>query len=435
MRISVFGLGYVGVVTAACLARHGHEVVGVEINATKVELLNQGIPPVVEKGLEELVREVVRKGALKATQDAIQAVASSDVSLVCVGTPSRRDGGPDTSYVFRVAEEIGQGIRQKATEHTVILRSTVLPGTTEIFSRLITEHTGGIAVNVAYNPEFLREGSSIADFYHPPYTLVGTQSPTAESVLRELYSFLDAPFLVVEIRVAEMIKYVANAWHATKIVFANEIGRLAEEAGLDAREVMEIITMDTKLNVSPAYMRPGFAYGGSCLPKDLQALVQWARSLNVETPLLSALAASNRLHIERVLQAVLATGKRKVGLLGLAFKPGTDDLRESPSVELAERLIGKGGELRILDPAVHTAKLMGSNREYIEQRLPHLSRLLVESEEEILQHAEVLVLTHDTPYFRSLIAKAPPDLIIIDAVGVLHHVRSRTADVAAAAGA
>ncbi len=425
MRISVFGLGYVGVVSAACLSHHRHWIIGVDVNATKVDMLNQGIPPVVEQGLDDLVAAAVRKGSLKATTDPFEAIKATDVSLVCVGTPSRPDGGVDTTYVFRVAEEIGRGIREKSAEHTVVLRSTVLPGTTETFARVIQNEARGIPVHVAFNPEFLREGSSLSDFYSPPYTIIGTDSPEAERMVREIYSCVDAPVLVVEIRVAEMVKYVANAWHATKIAFANEIGRLAREAGVDGREVMDIIIKDTKLNVSPAYMRPGFAYGGSCLPKDLRALLQWSRIRGLELPLLAALPVSNQIHIESTVRKVLETGRRKVGLLGLAFKPGTDDLRESPSVELAERLLGKGCELRILDPMVHTAKLMGSNREYIEQKIPHLSCLLVESEEEILQHAQVLVITHNTTLFRSVVEKAGPDVIVVDAAGALPFPKQR----------
>jgi GDP-mannose 6-dehydrogenase len=419
MRVSVLGLGYVGAVISACLARDGTDTIGVDINPDKVAMVASGRAPVVEPGLAELLEAGVQSGRLTATTSTAEAVNLTDVSLISVGTPSRFNGAPDLASVFRVCTEIGKSIRKKRQPHTVVIRSTVLPGTTERCSAILRKEAGNGYVSVAFNPEFLREGSAIQDYDSPPYTIVGTASSTAERVLRELYTTIRAPVIVTEPTVAELIKYTSNAWHATKITFANEIGRLAKAFGIDGREVMRIISQDTKLNVSQAYMRPGFAYGGACLPKDVRALVHIGRSQNIALPLLDALSPSNRIQIEQAACAVLATGKRRVGLLGLAYKSATDDLRESPAVELAELLIGKGCSLRIFDAAVQEAKLVGANREYIQSKLPHVASLLVASAAELVEYADVVVVTQTAAQFHDVIDLIGADVPIIDLAGTL----------------
>jgi GDP-mannose 6-dehydrogenase len=406
MNISVFGLGYVGAVTTACLARDNHTVVGVDINPDKVASVARGESPIIEAGLPELLAAGVKAGRISTTTSALDAVEKTEVSLVSVATPSRADGSLDLTALFSVCRQIGDAVAAKGTAHVVALRSTVFPGTTDECGKVFAQCSGNVPVHVAFNPEFLREGVALKDFDAPAYSIIGTTDATAAAALRRLYATVRAPIFVTEPATAELLKLVSNAWHATKICFANEIGRLAANAGADGREVMEIFVQDTKLNVSPTYLRPGFAFGGSCLPKDLRALTSFARLHNVEVPLLVSLARTNQLQIELAVADVLATGKRRVGLLGLAFKPGTDDLRESPAVELAERLMGKGCDIRILDHAVREAKLIGANRAYIEQRIPHLASLLAEDAAALLRHAEVIVATHDTAEFRALAQQA-----------------------------
>lgn len=401
MKISVFGLGYVGAVTTACLAREGHTVVGVDINHDKVARIARGESPIIEEGLTELLRAGVKAGRISATTSALDAVKATEVSLVSVATPSRTDGSLDLTALLTVCRQIGEAVAAKGVEHVVAIRSTVFPGTTTRCSELLKKN-----VHIAFNPEFLREGAALHDFDTPAYTVIGTTDPVAEAALRQLYVTVHAPLFVTEPAVAELIKLASNAWHATKVCFANEIGRLATNAGADGRKVMEIFVQDTKLNVSPIYLRPGFAFGGSCLPKDVRSLTSFARLQNVEVPLLASLARTNQLQIELAVERVLAMGKRRVGLLGLAFKSGTDDLRESPAVELAERLMGKGCEVRILDNAVREAKLIGANREYIEEKIPHLASLLVANATDLFRHAEVIIVTHDTAEFRALAREA-----------------------------
>jgi GDP-mannose 6-dehydrogenase len=393
MKVSVFGLGYVGTVAAACLAREGIPVVSVDVNSDKVAMVAQGQAPVVEADLPQLLEAAVKSRHLEATTSALEAVMSTDVSFVAVGTPSRPDGSLDVSSVLRVCDQIGAAITAKGGHHVVVIRSTVTPGTTVRCKEILQKHAKSGSIPIAFNPEFMREGTAIKDYDNPPYTIVGTTDPGAERVLREIYASVSAPIIVTEPSVAEVIKLVANAWHAAKVAFANEIGRLGNTLGFDARHVMDILTQDNKLNISSAYMRPGFAFGGSCLPKDLRALTYFARTENIALPLLSSLIPSNQAQIDSAFLDILATEKRRIGIVGLAFKAGTDDLRESPALELAERLIGKGCELRILDPAVCQAKLVGANRQYIESKLPHLSRLLVACTSELLEHSELIVVT------------------------------------------
>lgn len=418
MRISVFGLGYVGTVTAACLARDGMEVVGVDVNAEKVRIVSAGQSPIIELGLTELIREGIRSGRLRATSDAKEAVENSEVSLIAVGTPSDPSGALDLSFVFHVCREIGEAIAAKQSAHTVVVRSTVEPGTTRRCREILERAAGETPVHVACNPEFLRQGSAIRDFDAPPYTVIGTTDPVAERTVRLLYSGIDASAQVVAEEVAELAKTAANAWHATKIVFANEVGRLGRAAGVDGRDVMNLLKEDGKLNLSASYLAPGFAFGGSCLPKDVRALVALARSADLEAPLLNALLLSNLAQLEAAERQVLATGASRIGLVGLAFKPGTDDLRESPAVALALRLLERGCSLRIYDDAVREATLLGSNQRFIQQTIPQLPDLLVETPEALLDYAEALVVTHGSARLRPLIDRAGPDVTIVDLAGL-----------------
>jgi GDP-mannose 6-dehydrogenase len=417
MRVSVFGLGYVGCVTAACLARAGHRVIGVDINPDKVAMVNSGTSPLVEPGLGELLAEVTAAGRLRSSTAVGEAVAESELALICVGTPSRDNGQLDVEAVRRVAEQVGHCLRRQPKTYAVVLRSTVLPGTTE--SMLVPALRGSDAphlqnLTVAVNPEFLREGSALQDFAQPPFTLVGADAPHAVSLLRELYAGVDAPFVETSIRSAEMAKYVSNAFHALKIAFANEIGDVCETLGADVNEVMRVFLMDRKLNISEAYLRPGFAFGGSCLPKDLRALTYAARSADLAVPLLSQILPSNDRQIQQGVGRVLATRRRRVGVLGLAFKPGTDDLRESPMVLLVETLMGKGCDVRILDRSVSIARLGGANRRYIEEEIPHIASLMCDTPEELLAHAEVLVAANVDEQARQVLAAARPDQLVID---------------------
>ncbi len=415
MRVSVFGLGYVGCVTAACLAKAGHRVVGADINEEKVSMVNAGTSPLVEPGLGELLADVTRDRRLRATTSADEAVAESDLALICVGTPSRDSGQLDVTAVQRVAEGIVRARGHLARPYTVVLRSTVLPGTTA--SVLLPALRGTAAAErlaVAVNPEFMREGSSLRDFAQPPLTLVGCEEPATASLLRELYRGVDAPFVHTSVRTAEMAKYVSNAFHALKVTFANEMGDLCDALGADAQEVMRVFLMDRKLNVSDAYLRPGFAFGGSCLPKDLRALLHAARSANLAVPLLSEILPSNERQIEQAVSRILATRRRRIGVVGLAFKAATDDLRESPMVRLVESLIGKGCDLRILDENVSIARLGGANQRYIEEEIPHVASLMCSTLGDLLEHAEVVVLGNGGPAATDAVAALGPHHIVVD---------------------
>lgn len=396
MRISVFGLGYVGCVSAACLARAGHEVIGVDVNAEKVSMINAAVPPVVEPGLKELLTDVVKVGRLRATSSGADAVGNTDVALICVGTPSRANGQLSVDALVRVAEEIGRALAQHDKPYTVVLRSTVLPGTVEgVLIPALLAGAGGkfrTAPRVAVNPEFMREGSALRDFARPPFILVGCDESETAALVRELYATVDAPVVHTEVTNAEMVKYVSNAFHALKVCFANEVGDICKALGADAQEVMRIFRMDRELNVSEAYLRPGFAFGGSCLPKDLRALRYAAAHADVFAPLLAAILPSNEAQIRHAVETVLTTRKRRVGVVGLSFKPGTDDLRESPMVTLVETLIGKGCDVRILDHNVSVARLVGANRRYIEEEIPHIASLMCDSAQALLRHAGVVVI-------------------------------------------
>jgi GDP-mannose 6-dehydrogenase len=422
MRISVFGLGYVGAVSSACLAASGHDVIGVDKNATKVDLINRGASPIIETGVDEIIRSTTREGRLRATTHTEEAVRDSDLSLVCVGTPSEVNGSLKLDFVRKVCEEIGHALRALDRHHVVVIRSTILPGTMRSVVVPTLEETSGkragSAFGVCFNPEFLREGTAVNDYYHPPKTVIGESAPGAGERLLELYAGLDAPVFRTSLEVAEMVKYVDNTWHALKVGFANEIGAVSKALGIDSFEVMDIFCRDTKLNLSPYYLRPGYAFGGSCLPKDVRALTYRARTLDVETPLLSAILPSNDAHIRRGIDLVLRTGHRKVGVLGFSFKAGTDDLRESPIVELIERLIGKGYDLLVYDRNVNLAKLTGANRDYILNHIPHIARLMRESMAEVLEHAEVIVIGNSAPEFAQVPGMLRAGQKVIDLVRI-----------------
>jgi len=421
MKIAVFGLGYVGVVSAACLVRDGHEVLGVDPNAAKVSFLRQGKSPIVEPGLDELIAAATAAGQLAAGSDPAAAVARCDVLMVCVGTPGQPNGSLDLSYVRRVVQQIGEQLAGAAAYKVVVIRSTLLPGSMQSVVIPTLEESArrkaGQDFGVCINPEFLREGSAIYDYDHPPKTVIGASDERAAAIVRELYSTLNAPLLQTDLRTAEMIKYIDNSWHALKVTFANEVGRLCKAMGIDGRLAMRMFCQDTKLNISTTYLRPGFAFGGSCLPKDVRALTYQGRLLDVDTPVLSSILASNQLHIAHALGMIRATGRRRVGLLGLSFKEGTDDLRESPIVTLAELLIGKGYELLVYDRNVRLASLVGANRDYILNHIPHIGRLMVDRPEQLIEQSEVLVVASADREFASLLEKLPLGKSVIDLVG------------------
>jgi GDP-mannose 6-dehydrogenase len=394
--ISLFGLGYVGSVSAACFAHMGHKVTGVDISKTKVEMLESGRTPIIEARMQDLVAEANQACRLHATMDSIAAVLASDISFVCVGTPSLRSGKLDLSHVDKVSREIGSALKQKSTFHTVVLRSTVLPGTTETLMIPAIEQGSGKRCGqdfaVCYNPEFMREGSAVADFLQPPYTIFGSQNPEHLAPLRELYKDVPATVFETSIRVAEMVKYVSNLYHAVKVGFANEVGTLCKHLGVESDQVTKIFMSDTKLNISSAYLAPGFAFGGSCLPKDLRAITHRAKELDLDLPMLDSLMPSNAQHIDRGVEAVMRTGKRKIAMLGLSFKAGTDDLRESPQVQLIKRLLGEGCQIKIWDRDVSLARLAGSNRQYIEEVIPHIGSLLSAEMPEVVRDSEVVIV-------------------------------------------
>ncbi|MBL8351852.1 MAG: nucleotide sugar dehydrogenase [Burkholderiaceae bacterium] len=422
MKISIFGLGYVGAVSAGCLASDGHDVIGVDPNATKVDLINRGVTPIIEKDIGAMIERAVAAGRLRATTSVRQAVVDSDLSLVCVGTPSQLNGNLDLSYVRRVCEEIGEAIRHKDSFHVVVARSTMLPGSMRnLVIPTLEQASGkraGIDFGVCNNPEFLREGSAVYDYHHPPKTVIGETDSQAGQRLVDLYSALDAPLIRTSVEVAEMVKYADNNWHAVKVAFANEIGNICKAVGIDGHEVMDIFCQDTKLNLSAYYMKPGFAFGGSCLPKDVRALTYKARSLDLDLPLLNAVLPSNERQVQRAIEMVTGKGHRKVGVLGFAFKAGTDDLRESPMVDVIEHLIGKGFELRLFDRNVNMAALTGANRDYILNHIPHISRLMVNSVDEVMAFADTVVIGNGAAEFRAAALNAREGQQVVDFVRV-----------------
>ena len=422
MKVSVFGLGYVGSVSAASFAADGHTVIGVDVNADKVASLNEGRSPIVEKGLDELIQASAANGSLRATTSTDEAVQATDVSLLCVGTPSRKNGSLDLSYLERVCEQIGAALKNKSDYHVVVVRSTVLPGTThERVIPTLEKASGkkyGTGFGVTVNPEFLREGTAIQDFRHPPLTLVGHNYKSDAAPTEALYAKVEAPLVNTSIRTAEMMKYASNTWHALKVCFANEIGNLCKRLQIDSHEVMDIFCRDEKLNLSSYYLKPGFAFGGSCLPKDVRALQYRAKEVDLEMPVIESILGSNQLQIQHAVDQVMDSGKKRIGLLGFSFKAGTDDLRESPIVRLAEVLLGKGYELRIYDRNVSIARLVGANKEYINKQIPHLSALLCDTIDEVLDQSDVIVVGNAAPEFSEALKRTRPDHLIVDLVRV-----------------
>ena len=421
MRISIFGMGYVGAVCAACLADAGHDVTGVDVSALKVDLINRGRSPIVEPGLATLMSQQVDAGRLRATSDTDAAVRDTDLTMICVGTPSMRNGDLDLQFVEAVCNSIGRALKDKPTRHTVVVRSTVLPGTVRSVVIPALERSSGKCAGrdfgVAVNPEFLRESTAIQDYLEPPMTVIGEYDEASGEPLAALYANLPAPLVRRPIEVAEMVKYSCNAWHAAKITFANEIGALAKAAGVDGRAVMDIVCLDRKLNLSPYYLRPGFAFGGSCLPKDLRAMTYRAGQLDVTLPMISSILPSNKAQVEKAVELVTSFGKRRIGLLGLSFKAETDDLRESPLVMLAETLIGKGYELSIYDRNVEYARVHGANRDYINAKIPHVSSLLKSDLDEVLATSEVMVLGNRDQQFAEVLSRLNGCHHAVDLVG------------------
>jgi GDP-mannose 6-dehydrogenase len=421
VNLAVFGLGYVGVVSAACLARDGHHVIGVDPNLSKIGFINEGKTPIIEPDLDQLIQTVVSSGRLRAGDDAKGAVAHAALILICVGTPGRDNGSLDLSYVRRVCQEIGAVLRDTPDYKVVVVRSTMLPGSmASVVIPVLEEVSGkraGSDFGVCINPEFLREGCAIYDYDNPPKTVIGATDERAAAPLRVLYGHLIAPILVTDLETAEMVKYADNSWHALKVTFANEIGRLCKPMGVDARKLMQLFCEDRKLNISTTYLRPGFAFGGSCLPKDVRAVTYQGRLLDVDTPVLSAILASNRVQIDHALSMIYASGKRRVGLLGLSFKEGTDDLRESPIVTVAERLIGKGYEVHIFDRNVKLSSLIGANKDYILNHIPHIGQLLVDEPAALFELSDVIVMATGEKDFGDLVRRFGKDKLVVDLVG------------------
>ena len=422
MRVSIFGLGYVGAVSAGCLAGEGHTVIGVDRIRTKVDLINAGQSPIIETDIGEIIAAAVQTGRLRATEDTLCAIHNTDLSFVCVGTPSQVNGSLDLSYIRWVCEEIGFAIKNKAERHTVVIRSTILPGTMRrVVIPILEEYSGkkaGVEFGVCNNPEFLREGSAVMDFKFPPKTIVGEMDQASGDVLAALYSKIDAPLIRTDFETAEIVKYIDNSWHALKIAYANEIGNLCKSLGVDAHSAMKIFCMDTKLNLSSAYLSPGFAFGGSCLPKDLRALTHTAKIQDLDLPILTSILRSNELQVLRGLDLIMGKGHNRVGILGFSFKAGTDDLRESPMIEVIERLIGKGYDVRIYDKNVQIAKLVGANRDFILNRIPHVSGLMVDDIDAVLKHAETIVIGTNDPDFGAVPERLRERQCIVDMVRI-----------------
>jgi GDP-mannose 6-dehydrogenase len=428
MKISIFGLGYVGTVSAGCLAKDGHDVIGVDPSQVKTNLVSDGKSPIIESDIGEIIGNAVTVGRLKATTHVKQAIEKTDISMICVGTPSQLNGGLDLRYVRNVCEQIGVVLRDKKDFHVVVARSTMLPGSMRsVVIPTLEEFSGkkaGRDFGVCINPEFLREGTAVHDYYHPPKTVIGEIDQRSGDALAAVYSDLEAPVVRTDIETAEMVKYTDNVWHALKVGFANEIGNVCKMLGIDGHQVMGIFCKDTKLNLSPYYLKPGFAFGGSCLPKDVRALTYKARTLDLDVPILNAILPSNERQIERAIRMVTEKSGRKVGVLGFSFKAGTDDLRESPVVEVIERLLGKGYELRLYDRNVQLASLVGANRDYILNRIPHVSRLMVDSIDEVLAFAETIVIGNGAKEFREVADRLRDGQRLVDLVRIGPDLRS-----------
>ncbi|MBL4901158.1 UDP-glucose/GDP-mannose dehydrogenase family protein [Desulfocapsa sp. AH-315-G09] len=422
MKISIFGMGYVGAVSAGCLAGNGHEIVGVDPMQTKVDLINNGQSPIIEKDIGALIQDAVADGRLRATTEALDAVMATDISFVCVGTPSQLNGNLDLKYIRRVCERIGHAIKAKGAHHVVVIRSTILPGTMRDVVIPILEETSGLTVGsgfgVCNNPEFLREGTAVYDFHNPPKTVIGETDGVSGDLLASIYEKLDAPLIRTDVETAEMVKYVDNCWHALKVGFANEVGNICKAISTDGHKVMDIFCQDTKLNLSPYYLKPGFSFGGSCLPKDLRALTYKAKSLDLDLPILSSILPSNTLQTERGLQMIMSKKGRKIGILGFSFKAGTDDLRESPVVDLIERLLGKGYDIKLYDKNVNLASLVGANRDFILNVIPHIAKMMVGTIDEVLDHAETVVIGNGSKEFYNIPARISMGQVIVDLVRI-----------------
>lgn len=429
MKISIFGLGYVGAVSAGCLAKDGHTVIGVDPYQPKVDLINAGQTPVIEKDIGDIIKQAVADGLLSATQNVRQAVFDTSISLICVGTPSQTNGSLDLKYVHKVCEEIGETLKDKDTFHVVVARSTMLPGSMRSVVIPVLENASGkkagVDFGVCNNPEFLRESTAVYDYYNPPKTVIGETDAMAGEILASIYEHLDAPLVRTSVETAEMVKYTDNVWHALKVGFANEIGNICKAVGIDGHDVMDIFCKDTKLNLSAYYMKPGFAFGGSCLPKDVRALTYKARTADIDVPILNAIIPSNNRQIEKGLQMITEKGSKKVGILGFSFKAGTDDLRESPLVEVIERLIGKGYDIRLYDKNVKIASLVGANKDYIHNHIPHISKLMVDSIDDVIEHADTIVIGNGADEFRYLAEQVPPGKVVVDLVRICNR-RSET---------
>jgi GDP-mannose 6-dehydrogenase len=421
MDISIFGLGYVGCVGLGCLSKNGHHVIGVDLDVTKTDYINNGKPTIFEKDIDELISQGHSLGRISATNDGIQAVKETDVSFMCVGTPSTPDGHLDLAAIFKVSEEIAKGIKEKNKFHIVVIRSTVLPGTNEKVSRNI-ENISGKKVDrdftVVSNPEFLREGTAVHDYFNPSFSLIGSSNETAIASMKKLYEEIKAPIIITEIKTAELIKYVNNAFHALKITFSNEVGNICKKLGIESHGMMKIFCMDNKLNISPYYMKPGFAYGGSCLPKDLKALRTIAHDFYLECPLIESIEKSNDLQKRLCLEKILSFKKEKISFLGLSFKAGTDDLRNSPIIDIIEQLLGKGFSIKIYDKNVNLSKLIGANKNYILEKIPYISKFLIENPDEIIADSDVVVVVNKEKEFSGILERMPEDKIIYDLVNI-----------------
>lgn len=421
MNISIFGLGYVGCVSLGCLANNGHRVIGVDTNKTKINYINKGKSTIIEKDIDNMIAEQHKLGNISATDDDIYAVKNTEISFICVGTPSTTNGHLDLSAIYSVAEEIGRGIAAKTGEHIIVIRSTVLPGTNEKVSKIIAEASKKEPdkdFSVVSNPEFLREGSAVKDYYNPAYTLVGSDNDYAISKLKEIYKDINAPFIVTDIKCAEILKYVNNAFHALKITFANEIGNICNGLAIDSRRVMDVFCKDDKLNISPYYLKPGFAYGGSCLPKELKALTTIANDLYIDSPILTNIERSNELQKALAIKQILHFGKQKLGFLGLSFKAGTDDLRNSPIIDVIEVLLGKGFDIKIFDRNVRLSTLFGANKKFIMEKIPFISKFIINDPAEIIRHSDVLIVVNNDEEFKDILSKVPKRKIIYDLVNL-----------------
>jgi len=423
MDISIFGLGYVGAVSLACLARDGHSVTGVDIDTTKLDLIRSGKSPVIESGMPELMAKVVEEGQVHLTDNTIEAIGKTSVSFVCVGTPSKDNGSQDQGAVLRLTEQLGQALKDKSTHHLIVYRSTLAPGSVKgtLIPMLenLSGKKNGVDFDVCFQPEFLREGSSIKDYDFPPFTVVGAESDQPQQIFHELFGHLPAEIILTEIATAETVKYFCNIFHALKISFANEVARLCESFNVDGRAVMELLCKDKQLNISNVYMRPGFAFGGSCLPKDMRAMDYIAKMNDVDIPMLKGVLPSNRVHLDHAFNKIMDSGKRRIGFIGLSFKSGTDDLRESPLVDLAEKLIGKGLELQIYDPEVNVSKLIGANKKFIDNRIPHISNLMTAEVEEVLAGRELIVVgLSDKDLIDKLFTSVTEDQVVLDLVSI-----------------